>query len=119
MLVSPLFCFNDAEIFTDPVFDMNHIVAGLDIGGFIHAFLFFESASVTGMGAAMGVVSIEITFGDDRDLFMGIICAFMDYAEVKLKLIYAGKRCVEFFETDYRFLRFQNRSGICFPFWAC
>ena len=48
------------------------------------------------MSAAMGVVSIEITFGDDRDLFMGIICAFMDYAEVKLKLIYAGKRCVEF-----------------------
>ena len=44
----------------------------------------------------MGVVSIEITFGDDRDLFMGIICTFMDYTEVKLKLIHAGKVGVEF-----------------------
>ena len=81
MLVST-FRFNDAEIFTDPMFDMNHIVAGLDIGASF-TFLFLNRRALRAW-ALDGCGKHKITFGDDRDLFMGIICA-MDYAEVKLK----------------------------------
>ena len=93
------FGFNKAKIFADSMFDMNDIVAGLDVGGFIHAFLFFEAAGVAGVGTTMGVVGVEITFGDNCDLFGGVVGAFMNHAEVELKLIKAGKGGIEFLEA--------------------
>lgn len=91
--------FDDAEVFADAVFDVDDVVSGLDVGGFVDAFLFGEAASVAGVRAALGVVGVEVGFGEEQFVLVGVEGTFVEDAKVKVKLVEAFEGVVEVMEA--------------------
>lgn len=91
--------FNDAEVFADAVFDVDDIVSGLDIGGFVDAFLFGEAAGVAGVCAALGVVGVEVGFSEKKFVFMGVEGAFVKDSEMEVELVEAFEGVIEVMEA--------------------
>ena len=80
--------FDNAEIFADAVFHVHHEIPGLYIGGFRYALLLLvEPLGGPGVGAAVGVVGVEIALGDDQDFAGMVNGAFVQYAVMELEAI--------------------------------